>query len=219
MLVGILLLLSILGVSPVMAFTIVTVEQPQFTPVLKKSAAKVSFPLNQEDKQLIAWMKKKIIELGGVGLAAPQINVSKLIAVVYIPKEAGLLRDNVAEHPLQVLINPSYEPAENANIFYDFESCYSVSSKAGKVPRYDAINVRFYDEQGQLHQLQAKGFYARVLQHEIDHLQGILITDRLTKDCVQGSLQEMFELRRSELSPEKRALFDKIIEKKSKPND
>lgn len=72
-----------------------------------------------------------------------------------------------------MMINPSYEPIESKGKKADYEGCYSVSSKAGKVPRYQGIKGHYVDEQGQEHQKTEIGFYARVLQHEIDPLNGV----------------------------------------------
>lgn len=211
------LILFLIGSSSSMALEIVTIEQPKYCEVLKNPANEVIFPLSQEEIQLIADMKVKLKNLGGVGLAAPQVNFSKKIIAVYIPEEARLLRDNVERiYPMHVLINPSYKPLKGALVEYDFEGCYSVSTKAGKVPRFSQINITYYNEVGHYVERTAHGFYARVLQHEIDHLNGILISDRLTPDCVQGTLEEMMALRRSELPEEKRALLDRLVAKKQK---
>lgn len=211
------LLIFLIGSYPAMALNIVTIEQSEYRQVLKTSAQKVLFPLCKEDKDLIDSMKSKLHELGGVGLAAPQVNVSKQIIAIYIPEDARLLRDNVeTTYPMHVLINPSYNPITNTKISSDFEGCYSVSSKAGKVPRFNKIKITYYDESGQCHKKIEQGFYARVLQHEIDHLNGTLITDRLTPDCVQGTLEEMRILRRAELPQDQRILFDKLMLKKQK---
>lgn len=210
------LLIYLTGSSSLMALEIVSVENPQYRKVLTTVAQKISFPLSVEDKNLIELMKQKLQDLGGVGLAAPQINSAKQIVVIYIPEEASLLRDNVKIYPMHTLINPSYEPVSSSEIHHDFEACYSVNSKAGKVPRYNTIKVSYYDELGQYHKQIENGFYARVLQHEIDHLNGTLILDRLTSDCVQGTMEEMMALRRAELSPEKRALFDQVMARKRK---
>ncbi|WP_298623991.1 peptide deformylase [uncultured Legionella sp.] len=200
-----------------MDMTIVTVEQPQYSAVLTSKAEKIEFPLHPSDKELIVSMKAKLIELGGVGLAAPQVNQSKQIIVIYIPDEARLLRDNIdSTYPIHVLINPSYEPVQSKGKIEDYEGCYSVSSKAGKVLRYQSINVQYVDEQGREHQQCETGFYARVLQHEIDHLNGVLITDHLTPDCIQGTVGEMRVMRRNELSKKKQALFDEVMQKKMK---
>lgn len=203
--------------SASMAMNIVTVEQPEHRQVLKSKACEVQFPLSPEDRQLIEAMKSKLHELGGVGLAAPQVNQPRRIIAVYIPEEAALLRDNVNQfYPMHILINPSYEAVAGTEQQYDFEGCYSVSSKSGKVPRYDQISLSYYDELGHFHQHVERGFYSRVLQHEIDHLNGLLIIDRLTPDCVQGTVEEMMALRRESLSPEKRMMFDQIMARKLK---
>ncbi len=214
---GLTLYFFLLGSTASMAMDIVTVEQPEYRQVLKSKAQEVQFPLSQEDKELIAAMKTKLHGLGGVGLAAPQVNCAKRIIAVYIPEEATLLRDNVKKfYPMHIMINPNYEPMAGSKMHQDFEGCYSVSSKSGKVPRYEQITVSYYDESGHFHQQIEEGFYARVLQHEIDHLNGFLILDRLTPDCIQGSVEEMMALRRESLPPEKRAIFDQVVARKNK---
>ncbi len=119
---------------------------------------------------------------------------------------------------MHIMINPSYQGIEQEGVIHDFEGCYSVSSKAGKVPRYNQIALHYQDENGRAHSSTERGFYARVLQHEIDHLNGTLIIDRLTPDCVQGSVQEMMALRRKELSDEQKAAFDLVISKNLNDN-
>lgn len=214
---GIVSFFFLIGSSTSMAMDIVTVEQPEYRQVLKDKAQEVAFPLSQADKDLIVAMKSKLHGLGGVGLAAPQVNFSRRIIAIYIPEEATLLRDNVKQfYPMHILINPSYEPVPGSAINYDFEGCYSVSSKSGKVPRYEQISVSYHDELGQFHEQIEEGFYARVLQHEIDHLNGFLILDRLTPDCIQGTLEEMMALRRASLPPEKRIIFDQVMARKAK---
>lgn len=196
------------------ALDIITIEQAHAFTVLKANSSLVSFPLDSQTLTLIQAMKAKLNALGGVGLAAPQVRQNKRIIAIYIPQEAALLRDHVTPYPMHILINPAYEKEENTTQVFDFEGCYSVASQAGKVPRYQTIKLTYQDEQGQTINKLESGFYARVLQHEIDHLNGILITDRLTPDCVQGSLEEMMAIRRNELAPDKKALFDKLIQKK-----
>lgn len=197
-----------------MALEIVTIENQEHRQVLKTPAEKVSLPLSMENKVLIDAMKNKLNDLGGVGLAAPQVNHALQIIAIYIPEEASLLREHVKPYLMHILINPSYEPLKDTLIAYDFEACYSVSGKAGKVPRYDQIQLSYYDESGEFHQQIEQGFYARVLQHEIDHINGVLIIDRLTPDCIQGTMEEMMALRRAELSEGKRVVFDQIMARK-----
>ncbi|KTC87918.1 MULTISPECIES: peptide deformylase [Legionella] len=196
------------------ALKIISAEQPAHNKVLQTPAQLVLFPLNEEDKALIAAMKEKLYELKGVGLAAPQVNHHKQIIAIYIPEESALLRNNAKAYPMHMLINPSYLGIDSAGVDSDFEACYSVSNKAGKVPRFNQISVQFYDEQGQHYNRIETGFYARVLQHEIDHINGTLIIDRLTPECVQGSMEEMTNLRRQELSSIQRELFDRLMKEK-----
>lgn len=166
-----LVLFFFLGSPLVMALNIVTVEQPEFHQMLTTEAQRVQFPLSEEDKNLITAMKTKLEELGGVGLAAPQVNAARQIIAVYIPDESRLLRDGVNKlYPMHIMINPNYDAVVGSAVKQDFEGCYSVSSKSGKVPRYEQIKVSYYDERGQFHEQIECGFYARVLQHEIDHL-------------------------------------------------
>ncbi|MBA3535709.1 MAG: peptide deformylase [Tatlockia sp.] len=196
------------------ALEIINTDHPAQAKLLQTASQPIKFPLCKDDLDLIEAMKRKLTELGGVGLAAPQVNHPKQIIAIYIPEESALLRNNAKAYPMHILINPAYEMIETAETSLDFEACYSVSNKAGMVPRFNKIKVHFYDEQGQLHSAIETGFYARVLQHEIDHINGTLIVDRLTPDCVQGTMEEMMSLRRKALSEDKRILFDRLMEEK-----
>ena len=193
---------------------IIEEEQNKKQSVLKQKAKRIEFPLSDEDKKIISFMKGWLFKAGGVGLAATQINVSKQIALIYIPESAVLLRDGVEVQDMHAIINPEYRPAKTSKLVSDFEGCYSVKTVYGKVPRHDVIELSYQDEEGTQIQKQVSGFYARVLQHEIDHLNGLLITDRLTPDCVQGSFQEMLEIRRKELPEHKRKHFDELLKAK-----
>ena len=102
----------------------------------------------------------------GVGLAAPQIGVSKRVIVVDIGE--GLVG----------LINPEITLARGEEV--DTEGCLSVPGLVGDVPRAAEIEVKGLNRKGESCSLKAKGFLARVLQHEIDHLEGILFVDRAT---------------------------------------
>lgn len=202
--------------NPAYSLSLIHIEQREHQQVLKTPAKSVPFPLSADDKQLIAAMKATLHALEGVGLAAPQVNQSRRIIAVYIPESAALLREEVKHYPMHIMINPSYEGVAGLPLKADFEGCYSVADKAGKVPRFQQITVTYYDEEGKFHRQQESGFYARVLQHEIDHLNGILIIDRLTPDCVQGSQEAMRALRRAELPESKRPLFDELMNRKAK---
>ena len=105
---------------------------------------------------------------GGIGLAATQTGVLLRIAVI-------ALRDG--SKPI-VLVNPSYEPAGPGTDTAD-ERCLSVPGFAAAVPRYTSIRASFVDLGGKRHETLQEGFLARVMQHEIDHLDGILCIDRV----------------------------------------
>jgi peptide deformylase len=198
---------------------IITIEDARLpaASVLKQRSARVNFPLSSEDKEVISTLKEMLFAFGGTGLAAPQINVSKNIAAIYIPQIVALIRENAKEYPLHVIINAEYEPIESEGKDSDFEACYSIKSTAGKVSRYKAIKLQYQTEEGEEISEVATGVYARVMQHEIDHLNGVLITDRLTKDCFQGPVEEIMRIRKESLTEEKRLLLEEwILEKGGK---
>jgi peptide deformylase len=200
-----------------MTLDVVTIEHSENSQVLIKPAAKVKFPLSPEDQNFIAAFKQKADQLQGVGLAAPQVGVSKQIIAISISEDAKAIRNNAFEVvPLTILINPQYTPAPDATLIADWEGCFSVRETYGKVPRYDKINYTAQNEQGETIQATAQGLTARVLQHEIDHIQGILITNRLTPDCVQGKPKEMMAQRLKEMTPAQQAIFEKITHSQEK---
>ncbi len=200
-----------------MTLEIIAIEEQENrnNSALKNIAEDIEFPLTLEDKELTKEMQDIIFAAEGVGLAAPQVNIRKKIAIIYIPESASLLREDVRTYPLHTIINPEYSPITEDGFAADFEGCYSVKSVYGKVKRYKSINLKYQDEEGKKIAKKVSGFYARVLQHEIDHLNGILITDRLTPECTQGTFSEMLNLRRESLPKEKREHFDNILKKKN----
>lgn len=206
-----------------MSLAIVTIEHGPHAEVLTQPAAKVTFPLSTENQILISHMKEMVLEIKGVGLAAPQIGVSKQIIVYTISEDAKCMRNNATDIiPVTVLINPQYTPMPDAKFAYDWEGCFSVNETTGKVPRYDKISYSAQDIDGQIINGTATGFTARVLQHEIDHIHGILIINRLTPDCIQGHPNDMMFLRYQELNKEQKTLMKKMIlqrEKSINPND
>ena len=194
---------------------IVTIEHSANAAVLTEPAIEVAFPLSQSDHDFISAMKEMVLTLNGVGLAAPQVRVNKKIIVYSISDDAIALRKDANETvPITVLINPRYEPAKDAEIIYDWEACFSVANKTGKVPRYNKITYTARTPEGELINATATGFTARVLQHEIDHIQGILIIDRLTPDCVQGHPHDMMALRFKDLTSEQKHIAREIFLKR-----
>lgn len=194
-------------------YPIVAIEDPDHQ-VLKQPAQIVSFPLSQDDRQWIRRMRKKLYALDGVGLAAPQVGINRRIVAVYIPGDMQQVWEHIIPYPMHILINASYEPIDDEGMSEDFEGCYSVHSVMGKVNRYNSIKLTYQDEQGNRHTSIESGFYARVLQHEIDHINGTLIIDRLTPESIQGSPAEMVKLRRSMLSEQQQQALSELAQKR-----
>lgn len=195
-----------------MPLDLVTIEQGPHPEVLQHEAASVQLPLSEEDKHFVEALKEKFLEIHGVGLAAPQVGVAKKIIVYGISEDAAYIRKDAVVVPPTVLINPNYLPTEDAEIFHDWEGCFSVATQTGKVPRYTKIKYTAYLPDGTYIDEVASGFTARVLQHEIDHVYGKIITDRLTDNCVQGSPTEMAKIRFLELTVDQLTRILEMIE-------
>lgn len=136
-------------------------------PVLRKKAAPVE-KIDQKILELIAAMKETLTRnrRGGVGLAAPQIGVSLRLILV---KDASLIR---------ALINPVIERSSGATEI-GWEGCLSIPDAYGRVVRPRRVVVSALNPQGKKITLKGAGLLARILQHETDHLDGILFTDKL----------------------------------------
>jgi peptide deformylase len=135
-------------------------------------------------QQLIDDMFETMHEYQGVGLAAPQVHVGLRLFVAGLPPRRAADPDEDEEHdrdrvPLMAVINPVIQPIDT-NTVEDWEGCLSIPDIRGKVPRASAIQVNAYDRTGRRVELQARGFTARVIQHETDHLDGVLFLDRMT---------------------------------------
>ncbi|MBX9705556.1 MAG: peptide deformylase [Gammaproteobacteria bacterium] len=182
---------------------IVTIDQPNHD-VLKTVAQPVTFPLSQESEQTIADLKATFMSLASpygkpAGLAAPQIGVSQRIFIVQVPPEAKQKRQQVFDTiPPTIFINPSYIPVLSAGKYRDWEGCYSVPNKMGEVDRYFEIDFSAYTEDGKPVHFTAKGFYARLLQHETDHLNGKDYLDHPCKGCRFGDQDAMLKISKAE---------------------
>lgn len=196
-----------------MPFDLVTIENHPQSDVLTHVCETVDFPLSENDQAVTQALQEKVIAWKGVGLAAPQIGSPRKICVVVIDDEAAAIRDDKQPFPLTTFINPYYTPTKDAKVCFDWEGCFSVKETTGKVPRFDKIQYRAQRPDGTVIEDIATGLLARVLQHEIDHVEGKLILDRLTPDCVQGNPSEMMIVRYQELSPEQRQQYRETIEK------
>lgn len=148
-------------------------------PVLKRRADPVDDPKAVEIQQLIADMMETLADVGGIGLAAPQIHVSKRVVIFMVPGHRRAGEGESAEDvPLTVLINPVIEPL-STELALGPEACLSVPGLVGQVPRWTHIRYRGLDAHGLSIEREAHGFHARVVQHECDHLDGILYPQRM----------------------------------------
>jgi peptide deformylase len=156
-------------------------------PVLR-SRAKALRPeeiLLPSTRDLITAMRETMRDAPGVGLAAPQVGVPLQLAVIEDREEnmKDLTREVLAERerkvvPFQVIINPVLTLESPAEVEF-FEGCLSLPGLVALVPRARKVKVECLDEQGQPKVIRASGWYARILQHEIDHLSGALYVDRM----------------------------------------
>ncbi|MBB4285570.1 peptide deformylase [Roseospira goensis] len=146
-------------------------------PVLARPADPVTDPSAPDVRRLIADMVDTLHDSGGVGLAAPQVHVPLRVVVYHVPaaRNAGLAV------PWRTLINPVLAPLDDADADLEeaWEACLSLPGLTGRVPRHRAVRLRALDAEGQPLEDEATGFHARVLQHECDHLDGILYPMRL----------------------------------------
>ena len=162
-------------------------------PVLRKVAKPVQLDElcnpNSGLQILIDDMIETMYHEGGVGLAAPQVNQSIQIVVLEYTENERYPDEGII--PLTVLVNPVL--SEYSQDTKDgWESCLSLVDFRGLVPRSTKITLDAYDRQGRKIHKTVSGFEAVVLQHEIDHLKGIVFIDRM-KDFTQLSYQEEFE--------------------------
>lgn len=144
-------------------------------PVLRQRAAEVP-PAQMQRPQmqrLIDDMIETMIDYEGIGLAAPQVFEPLRLIVLGDPDP-----QDEASIPLTVLFNPQFT-AQSPECLDAWEGCLSIPQLRGVVPRSAAVEVRGYDREGRAVKLEAEELFARVLQHEIDHLDGVLFPDRM----------------------------------------
>jgi peptide deformylase len=143
-------------------------------PVLATKAAAVADPTAPEIRALAADMIETMRTAGGIGIAAPQVNAS-LRLIVAMPIAS---REEGRDVPPVVLVNPMLEPIGDERED-DIEGCLSFPGVRGIVPRWSKVAWRAQDLDGQPIGGVAQGLFARILQHEVDHLDGILFLSRM----------------------------------------
>ncbi|HEX9181769.1 MAG TPA: peptide deformylase [Burkholderiales bacterium] len=156
--------------------------------LLEKSAPVERFG-TPELAGLLADMRDTMAYLNGAGLAAPQIGVG--LRVVIFGVKSNPRYPQVGEVPDTVLINPELAPL-GAELEEDWEGCLSVPGMRGAVPRYRHLRYAGFDEQGRRFERTVDGFHARVVQHECDHLDGVLYPMRIRDFRKFGFIDELF---------------------------
>ena len=157
-------------------------------PILLKKAKPVSDILGKEVKKIIFDMTETMLDAKGIGLAAPQVHINKQILLFRSFEED----DEEKEVNITVLINPKIikisEKTDDA-----WEGCLSIPGMLGLVKRFSEIAYEGYDIKGNLIQKKVNGLHARVVQHEFDHLLGVLYISRLANPKAFGFVNEIEE--------------------------
>ena len=144
-------------------------------PTLRRHARKVT-NFGPELQTLIDDMVDTMRDEPGVGLAAPQVDISLQVIVV----EFGDEEDETVEPRLYAMVNPEITRASQETVI-GTEGCLSIPGFVGNVERNESITVQGLSRRGQPMKIKAKGWLARIFQHEIDHLNGVLFTDRASE--------------------------------------
>ncbi|HKU45540.1 MAG TPA: peptide deformylase [Burkholderiales bacterium] len=148
-------------------------------PILLEKAAPVDDPTAPEIRRLAADMQDTIEDIGASGLAAPQVFVSRRVVVYRMIAARIPAGSGIPPRPWTVLINPVITPKSESKTPV-WERCLSVPGLHGKVPRYDKISISYLDLEGKTHAHDAHSSWAALLQHECDHLDGIVYPMRMT---------------------------------------
>jgi len=161
-------------------------------PVLLKKGEEIREFSTDSLKKIIYDMSETMIDYNGIGLAAPQVHLSKRVIIFRNP-------DIEEKERIQItpLINPFFKPLSDEKED-DWEGCLSIPGMQGLVSRFKKITYYGYDLNGNKIENEAEGLHARVVQHEIDHLDGILYISRLTDKKAFGFEKEIIEFWKNE---------------------
>jgi peptide deformylase len=158
-------------------------------PVLRERAKPVEEFGTAELRQLLEDMKETMAAKNGAGLAAPQIGVGKRLVIFGVDHNPRY--PDAEAVPFTVLVNPKLVMLTR-EVEEDWEGCLSVPGMRGVVPRYTQLRYTGFDIEGNPIERVAEGFHARVVQHECDHLDGILYPQRMTDLTKFGFNEELF---------------------------
>ncbi|XP_037538609.1 peptide deformylase, mitochondrial [Nematolebias whitei] len=156
-------------------------------PILRSQAAPVDpgAVMTPEIQQVMSSMRKVMRKLDCMGLSAPQIGVPLRILMLEYPVKmfeeilpAVREAQGLSVQPLRIFVNPELKVLDSQMVLFQ-EACLSISGFSATVPRYQSVEVSGLNEKGEAVKWQASGWTARILQHEMDHLNGILYIDRM----------------------------------------
>ncbi|KOS69522.1 peptide deformylase [Lysinibacillus contaminans] len=147
--------------------------------VLTTPCAEVT-EINEEIIALLDDLYDTMVEHDGVGIAAPQINVPLRVAIVELGEERDILE----------MINPTVITTDGAEV--DVEGCLSFPNLYGEVERPEYVKIEACDREGRVYELEAGGFDARAILHEIDHLDGILFDSKIQRVLTEEELEVMY---------------------------
>lgn len=154
-------------------------------PILLQKTTPVKDITSQKIKKIISDMSETMLDANGIGLAAPQVHINKQIIVFRDPNE-----QEESEVKLIALINPKLIKI-STDTDNQWEGCLSIPGMLGLVKRYTKIKYQGYDMMGNVIEKEVDGLHARVVQHEFDHLRGILYTSRLANRNAYGYTEEI----------------------------
>ncbi len=136
--------------------------------------------INEEIIQLLDDLYDTMVEYDGVGIAAPQINVPLRVAIVEMGEDRAILE----------MINPTVLAVDGKEV--DIEGCLSFPNLFGEVERPTYVKIEACDREGRVYEVEAVGFDARAILHEIDHLDGVLFDSKLIRVVTEEELESMY---------------------------
>ncbi len=170
-------------------------------PVIRQVATRIEAIHSSETQQLIDNLLATVAQAKGMGIAAPQVGVSRRIVIVCCqPNERYPYAPSM---PPTAMLNP--EIIEHSDVMEkDWEGCLSLPGVRAEVPRYESIRIAYENREGEPQQQSMSGFLARVVQHELDHLDGIVFIDRVesTRDIIMEQEWQKRMTTRASLSVE-----------------
>ncbi|NOZ50959.1 MAG: peptide deformylase [Chloroflexi bacterium] len=153
--------------------TVITLGDPR----LRKKCKSIK-RFDQRLRQLVDNMVETMAAANGVGLAAPQVGINERLIVVQMPEEE--FEDDPQAGKLFVIVNPKIVRARGEKVSED-EGCLSIPGYIGEVERYPTATIKGFDVEGRPLRIKAFDYLARIFQHEIDHLDGVLFIDHITE--------------------------------------